>query len=104
MKRIEFRTLDNAKAHILKLEAATAKATNAPKPAPDAKAILTKAQPTEVKPARAVALNLPEVTEQSLKATILVETDWRNKWAMQRTLNALQTARVNSAVYPKARK
>jgi hypothetical protein len=44
------------------------------------------------------------VNEASLAATISTDKDYRRVWAAQRALDALQTARVNSAVYRKARK
>jgi hypothetical protein len=44
------------------------------------------------------------ITERSLKLAISTETDYRKVWAAQRALDAIQTARVNSAAYRKARK
>src|SRR5260370_7467057 len=137
MKRSEFQTLANAKAHILKLEKSIAKKN-------DGKPLLTKAEPSEpttVDEAKGVIADLraenarlkarvaelekqlkeaqktqqPEdpdekdtfqkagVSEASLAATILTDKDYRKVWAAQRALDALQTARVNSAEYRKAR-
>ena len=131
MKRSEFQTLANAKAHILKLETSIAKKN-------DGKPLLTKAEPSEpttLDEANSIIAELraenatlrarvaelekqldpkdPDekdtfqksgVTEASLAAAISTEKDYRKVWAAQRALDALQTARVNSAVYRKARK
>jgi hypothetical protein len=140
MKRTVFKTLDAAKAHILKLEASIAKATKFdPNPIIDGEsdtsdpATLDEAkgaiadlraenatlkariaelekQPKEDKKAQPKDAD-PDpddkkagITEASLAATILTASDYRKVWAAQRALDAMQTARVNSAVYPKARK
>jgi hypothetical protein len=147
MKRSEFQTLANAKAHILKLENIIVKARGTPKPAfnafdsnpivdgeqsdpatlDEAKGVIAdlRTENTKLK-ARIAELEKqlqeaqktqgPEdpdekdtfakagVTESSLAATIATGKDYREVWAAQRALDALQLSRVNSAVYRKARR
>ena len=55
-------------------------------------------------PDRKDAFSKSSVTEKNLAATITAGGDYRKVWAAQRALDALQNARVNSAVYRKARK
>jgi hypothetical protein len=141
MKRTVFKTLDAAKAYILKLEASIAKKiafdpnsitdsesdSSDPVTLDEAKSVITdlraenatlKARVSELEKQlkEAQKTQQPEdpdekdtfqkvgVSEASLAATILTDKDYRKVWAAQRALDALQAARVNSAVYRKARK
>jgi hypothetical protein len=91
------KTLDGARNRISELELELAKAAKAKNngqpnsvlsdsvllPAQDGAATKSKAE-----------LKLPPVTEESLLEAIRAETDYRKKWAMQRTLATMQTARA----------
>ena len=50
------------------------------------------ARQVAIKPAE--DLKLPVVTEADLEAAIRAETNWKVKWALQRSLATLQTARA----------
>ena len=50
------------------------------------------ARQVAIKPAE--DLKLPAVTEADLEAAIRAETNWKVKWALQRSLATLQTARA----------
>ena len=102
MKKDKFNTLDKARDEIQRLESkltqarpdnAKTSAEHGPLPAvaTDRISISAVAQHPAIAPAE---LTLPPVTEDTLETAIRAETNWKVKWALQRSLATLQTARA----------